>query len=210
MNSFKIYVPVKKFYFTPNKIIYFLAGFGFLPMAFELFILKHESSEVSKFSTGCFGVCVIAVFGGVIVRAIYASKQKLLQGKIEGDIAFNTDFITINTDEYLLEGIEKISFTHFNDYLGKKQSDKSYYNDGVSNGVENAVIVTLKNRKDISCHFQQQYRYQLREMRPVLVHYHNEGKLHFLNLIDILGIQDYNAIQIFKKSLPEGGDIKSY
>ncbi|MHA3788072.1 hypothetical protein ACX0HA_07670 [Flavobacterium hauense] len=210
MNSFKIYIPVKKFYFTPDRIIYSLAGLGSLPMAFELFILKHESSEVSKFSIGCFWICGLAVFGGVIVRAIYASKLKPLQGKIEGSVVFNNDSITINTDEYSLENLEKISFTHFNDYLGKKQSDKSYYNDGVSNGVENTVILTLKSGRTITCHFQQQYRYQLRELRPQLVYYHNEGKLHFLNLIDILGIEDYNAIQIFKKSLPEGGEVKSY
>lgn len=210
MDPFKIYTPVKKFYFTPNVIIFSLAGFGFLPMAFELFILKHESSEVSKFSVGCFGVCILAVFGSVIVRALYASKQKPLGGRLEGDIAFNNDSIMINADEYLLENFEKISFTHFNDYVGKKQSNQNYYNDGVSNGVENTVILILKNGKSITCHFQQEYRFQLRELRPKLVHYHNEGKLHFLNLIDILGIEDYNAIQIFKKSLPEGGDVKSY
>jgi len=210
MNSFKIFTPVKKFYFTPDKIIYSLAGFGFLPMAFELFILKHDSNEVSNFSIGCFWVCIIAVFGGVIVRAIYSSKQKTLRGILEGDLVFNNGSITINDDEYLLDDIKKIGFTHFNDYLGKKQSDKSYYNDGVSNGVENTVILTLKKGKNIECHFQQQYRYQLREIRQQLVKYHNEGKLHFLNLIDILGIEDYNAIQIFKKSLPEGGEVKSY
>lgn len=140
-----------------------------------------------------------------------SSKKKALSGKLEGNIIFEENRILIHHKVFLLSDIEKINFPCFNDYEGRKEEfTNSNYNGGISQGVGNKVVLFLNDGKEIIIQFQLERRYQIREMRPELVHYHNEGKLHFLHLIDVLGIEDYNAIQIFKKSLTDGGAVKSY
>ena len=211
MHTFKIFVPVKKFYFTANTVIYPLAGFFFLPMAFELFVLRHEYEEITALSKICLWVSVMAGIVGFFFKIFRSSRKKPLLGRMEGNIVFSANDITVNNRVYTLTDIEKISFPCFDDYEGRKEDFRdTNYNGRISQGVDNKVILSLKNGQEVVVQFQLERRYEIREMRPELVHYHNEGKIHFLHLIDVLGIVDYNAIQIFKKSLTDGGAVKSY
>ena len=127
----------------------------------------------------------------------------------EGIIAFEKDNITVDGTIYNVSTIEKLEFTDYGNFLRKNESfsgDKESW----PNGKDVRVFIKLEDGDEVMKYFQLTHRGQMQDIRLQLVHYHNEGKLHFLNLIDILGIEDYNAIQIFKKSLPDGGDIKSY
>jgi len=131
--------------------------------------------------------------------------QKREKGYLEGNLIFLDNNIKINDRVLNIDTVEMIHFPLFDDYAGKIINAEK-----VSEGVDNNVMLTLKSREKIISNFQLTARYQIRDIREQLVHYHNSGKLHFLNLIDILGIEDYNAIQIFKNSLSDGGSVKSY
>ena len=125
--------------------------------------------------------------------------------RLVGEITFLDNRILVNDEVFSIDALEKLAFTNFDDYQGKVLTDEK-----LSEGLDNTIELYLKDSKRLIYNIQQQYRYQLRELRPQLVNYHNDGKLDFLNLIAILGIDGYNAIRIFKNSLPEGGDVKSY
>jgi len=126
---------------------------------------------------------------------------------LDGEITFLENRILVNDRVTSIDCIDKISFTYFDDYNGKVISSA----DGKSSkGTNNIVTLTEKDGSETVYYFQMDYRYQLRDERKQLVEYHMAGKLDFDNLVTILGLESYNAIQIFKKSLPEGGNIKSY
>ena len=58
----------------------------------------------------------------------------------------------------------------------------------------------LKFYKNLKYNFQQDFEHDILNVKDTLIEYSKQGKLHFLNLIDILNITDYNEIQEFKKN----------
>lgn len=58
----------------------------------------------------------------------------------------------------------------------------------------------LKFYKNFKYNFQQDFEHDILNVKDTLIEYSKQGKLHFLNLIDILNITDYNEIQEFKKN----------
>lgn len=109
------------------------------------------------------------------------------------------DKIIVNQAEVFIKDIDKISFS-IRDYKGMKTSLKGELDGCKSNGVGNSVILYDKtgNRQ---IYFQLLSEYALRDIKEQLIHYHVKGKLHFLQLIDILGISRYEDIQEFKKEI---------
>ncbi len=201
MNSFTTFIPVEQQGKKINgpqvvSIIWFIALLGWIGTYFT-------DDKLLKF------VCGSVFLFGVLVRVFAFFFVKKPKRTIAGDIIFDKEIITINGNEYTLGSIEKIEFTDLGNYLRKNETfigDKQSW----PNGKDIRVIMDVASGENLIIHFQLNHRHQMQDIRPQLVHYHNEGKLHFLNLIDILGIEDYNAIQIFKNSLPEGGSVKSY
>lgn len=124
---------------------------------------------------------------------------------ITGEIVFEKDKITVNSVEYLLDDLSKITFTDCGNHL--RQGD-GYFDNNTTiepNSKDNVIALELNNGETLRTYFQLNNRYHIRNIQAELIHYHNEGKLHFLNLIDVLGIEDYNAIQHFKQKLPGKG-----
>ena len=74
-------------------------------------------------------------------------------------------------------------------------------NGKIANGINNYITYCLKDNKKEIIHFQLQGEYAIRSISEQLIKYHLAGKLHFLNLIDLLGISDYDQIQIFKQNI---------
>lgn len=140
-----------------------------------------------------------------ILKPFINRKQRTIAGKI----VFENNRITIDDVYHDLEDVDKIEFFDMGNSL-RKFDGFSEHGKNWPNGKDALITLQLKDSRKIRTYFQLAHRHEIRDIRPQLVYYHNAGKLHFLNLIDILGIEDYNAIQIFKKSLPEGGNIKSY
>lgn len=127
------------------------------------------------------------------------------QRTIIGEIVFEKEKIKVNGIEYLLDGLSKITFTDCGNHLRQGDGYFDKNNAIEPNAKDNAIALQLNNGETIAAYLQLNNRYHIRDIQEQLIHYHNEGKLHFLNLIDVLGIEDYNAIQYFKQQLPNKG-----
>lgn len=126
---------------------------------------------------------------------------------LDGEITFLDNRIIVNDSIISIDALDSIVFSGFDDYQGRIISVS--YNK-VSKGIDNKVALHCKDGKNIIYYFQLDYRYQMRDIREQLIQYHMAGKLDFLNLVAILGIEGYNAIENFKNELPNGGNIRSY
>lgn len=200
MNNFKIYTPVNKFYFTNNAIVLFTMALCLLPTGFEIILLQHENHEISTFSKIIFLGVPIAMLAGVILIPISYKKYAPLKGIIKDDIIFENDKIIINDRVIKIEELNKLDF-FIGDYRGKRNIGDKDFNGKIANGVNNYISYYLKDNKKEIVYFQLQDEYAIRNISEQLVQYHLAGKLHFLNLIDILGISDYDDIQLFKKDI---------
>ncbi|WP_299228912.1 hypothetical protein [uncultured Psychroserpens sp.] len=111
------------------------------------------------------------------------------------------DRISISSKDYLLEEIDNIEI-YQTDHIGNQihvstvtlDSDKS-------NGTNNRIELNLKNGKKVISHFQVQNENDLLINKDILIGYHLKGKIPLLRLINILGIKDYDEIQLFKNNL---------
>lgn len=204
MNSFVTFIPIPQSYnrLTPNQFAYTM---WFCAMVALIMLVFVDNAGDVKFLK----ILFLGTFlYGTIVKLISLIADKGVR-TITGKIIFENNRIIIDYVNYDLEDVDKIEFCDMGNSL-RKFDGFSEHGQNWPNGKDVLIILQLKDSRKIRTYFQLAHRHEIRDIRPQLVHYHNIGKLHFLNLIDILGIEDYNAIQIFKKSLPEGGNIKSY
>tara|TARA_Y100000813_G_C24058942_1_gene303008 strand:+ start:311 stop:688 length:378 start_codon:yes stop_codon:yes gene_type:complete len=123
-----------------------------------------------------------------------------LNGTLDKTLNFGLKKITIGANQYDLDDLRKIDFL-IQDYFDKWNYTRDF-NPCRSNGVGNKLILTLKNGQIIESNFQLMYEGQMKKLETILIQYHGAGVLHFLKLIDLLGIDDYDEIQEFKKRLP--------
>ena len=111
------------------------------------------------------------------------------------------DRISISSKEYLPEEIDNIEILQ-TDHIGNRihvgtvtlDSDKS-------NGTDNRIELNFKNGKKVTSYFQVQNENDLLINKDILIEYHLKGKIPLLRLINILGIKDYEEIQLFKNKL---------
>ncbi len=199
MKRFKIYTPKNKFYWSNNLIVYSLLVFCFLPVGIEVFMLKHENDQVSGFSRILAYGIPIMLFVSVIFGIISFFQHRPLRGMLDGEIIFESERIIINGKEFDIASLTKISFVIL-DYKGMFIGGRGDLNGRKSNGVGNRIAL-YKNGTPQVYYFQLEYKGQLKNIKEQLIQYHLAGKLHFLQLIDILGISKYDEIQEFKKEI---------
>ena len=77
----------------------------------------------------------------------------------------------------------------------------------LSNGLNNSFILTLKSGKQIEYNFLQTKSEQLKFYKDVLTNYHKNGIISWLELLNILNIEDYNEIQKFKKEITIANNV---
>lgn len=105
----------------------------------------------------------------------------------------------ILTKIFLLDSINKIEI-HGGDYNDEFEISSFVDPDGsIKNGTTNSIEIILNNRERFKYNFQQDNEHNILNIKETLIEYSKRGKLHFLNLIDILEITDYDDIQEFKK-----------
>lgn len=117
-----------------------------------------------------------------------------------GEIVFHSDKIILACKELLLSDLQMISIPEFNDYTGRNDMSK------LSAGNNNKVELYWPEGKKEAYYVVLEKRYQLRDISEQLIAYYKAGKFDFDNLVAILGLENYNAIQNFKNTL----SIKSY
>src|SRR5690606_35325897 len=109
--------------------------------------------------------------------------------------------IQVDEENYNLSQISKLDFTRAYDIRGMFVNATLEFNPHLSNGLDNEMVMELKNGQKIKCNFLQTESEMLRHFKDILVLYHKNGILGWLQLIDILGIEDYNRIQDFKREI---------
>lgn len=125
-----------------------------------------------------------------------------LNGDLSKTIIFTPSQIIVAEHSYSLDEIKKIEF-YVDDYFDKiKHRSRSDLTPSRTNGTSNVCQLHLTNGEIIEISFQLMYDGEFLKMRELLVEYYSNNKIHFLKLIEYLGIDKYEEIQEFKKTLP--------
>ncbi len=202
MYQFNIYKKSSKICINRNHIIHMVLVFCFIVMIVKLLIFK--SNKFSIFEAICFCITISTIFVGRILQIVYRNKFKKLNGNLESRLKLENDKILVDEIIYDLSEIEKLEF-NCNDYKGLSTfewfGNRVNYENGLSNGTNNSIMIKMNNNTTYTYYFQQQKENEICNAKSQLINYYNTGKLHFLNLIDTLGIKEYEEIQIFKSTL---------
>lgn len=198
-NQFKIFQKESKFYLSIDKIFWYLYIILFIPPLIELMIFGEEN--ISDYSTISMFLSIGLMFLVPLLRIYKMNQYKRLDGKIDRFLTFDFEEITIDKSIIKLTDIKKIEASFF-DYVGRKRGVSFYDFDGdLSNGVDNFLTLHMNDGGSINTFFFQQSGNESKKVKEQLIHYHLKGKIHFLHLIDLLGITDYDEIQEFKKEI---------
>jgi len=197
MQRFAIFEKTKKFYWSNNRIIYPII-FGCIGI---LYLKQKLGFERSFFDEFVIGIFVLTFFIGIVLSIRGFGKPDPLRGRLNGFITFEKEKIIFDQQIFRLEEFKKIEITN-NDYYGRiKSSSKGNFNSTRSNGVDNKIEITFCNGEKKIFYFELYNSNDLEKVKEELINYYLNGKLHFLNLIDVLGITKYEEIQDFKKEI---------
>tara|TARA_R110002050_G_scaffold192212_1_gene327170 strand:- start:27 stop:473 length:447 start_codon:yes stop_codon:yes gene_type:complete len=137
----------------------------------------------------------------IYFKIIQTSKLKPLNGNLHKKLRFRTHEVLINDIIIELQEIKKFEFV-LGDYFDRLQSQAlGDFNPGRTNGTSNVCELTLFNGQKTKVNFHLFYEKEFLKMRELLLHYYSLNKIHFLKLIEYLGIEKYEEIQEFKKEL---------
>ena len=197
---YKVLNKSKKLYLTPNKIIWTIIISCFVLEIINRLFFGWDDSNFNNFDGILLFLFFLSVISGFIIPFIKRNKFETLQGELNGNLEFLADKIIINEIAYYLADITKIKILGGIDYKGRAsmfniQGNFDCYR---SNGTDNIFILFLKE-KEIKINFLQEFKNQIITDKAVFIDYCNLGKMDYLNLLDILQINDYQKIQTFKK-----------
>ena len=185
----------KRYYFTVNTIFYI----GFILFGLPVFIrINLFNFEPILFDKICLYIMLFIMLGAFFFGLYKSNKHRTLKGELISELVFQKDKILIDDTGYHLDNIKKISIENTFDYKGRYTYSKGNFDGSLSNGVENELLIYLNNDEKIQVNFQQVNEDDILNEREILIHYSNRGKLHYLNLLKILQIQNYDEIQNFK------------
>lgn len=136
---------------------------------------------------------------GLMISTFFRHEREI--GEYCGKLTFWEDRIQIDEENYNLSQISKLDFNQAYDIRGEFVNSTLEFAPRLSNGLNNEMVMELKNGQKIKCNFLQTESERLSHFKDILVHYHKNGILGWLQLIDILGIEDYNKIQDFKREI---------
>ena len=197
MNKFDIFKKHKGIYWTNTLIIYCTLGISG-SLLYLKSIFGFEKNLIDELLL--YFIILVLVYG-VIMKFYGLVSHEPLKGKLEGQLILEMNQISIEEDIYKLGNIQKIEIFN-SDYDGHfKYTSRGSFEANLSQGVGNIIIIKLLNNEIKACHFRQTYNDDINVAKKELINYHLKGKIHFLHLIDILKITDYDEIQEFKKEL---------
>ena len=195
--EFKIFTKNKGFNITANIIVYSLlfSGIGIAYLAKRYL----DNSTIESLGQG---VGILACLLMIYFKITQASKRKSLNGNLNKKLRFRSREISIDDINIELNEIKKIEF-YIGDYFDKWETQApGDFSPARTNGTSNICELTLINGHKAEANFQLMYENEFLKMRELLLQYYSENKIHFLKLIEYLGIEKYEEIQEFKKTLP--------
>jgi hypothetical protein len=193
--EFKIFTAKKVQRITPNKIVLGL----FVPSFLLLFYTNDLQNADFLYGLGQV-LMFSAIASGLYYTVTKHTRIEPLNGALDKNLTFDLESITVGEAQYFLHDLKKIDFL-IQDYFNKWNYTRDF-NACRSNGIDNKLILTLKGGQIIESKFQLMHESQMKKLENELIEYNRAGVLHFLKLIDLLGIDDYDDIQELKKRLP--------
>lgn len=112
-----------------------------------------------------------------------------------GEIIFHNDKVVIAGKRILLAELQQIRIPVCNDYYGRNDRGS------ITQGDNNVIELLLANGNKETYYFALSERYEIRSIKEQLIAYYKAGKFDFDNLTLVLGLEDYNAVLNFKRSL---------
>lgn len=148
------------------------------------------------------GFMVLASFCVAIPVGIFLNfRREPLNGQLISSLEFKKDKIITAEKNYDLEDITKIEFKLYDyDYMWE-YSHFSVLEPKRLNGTKNTLHIHLKNGITVEILFQRIRENDILEIKEELIHYYRMNKTHWLHLIELLKIDDYDEILKFKKKL---------
>ena len=193
MKEFKIFE--KHFVWTRtykvNLALIILAGIAFL--------LSWKLKESSFVGITLFAVLLLYLWAiGTKIFSLYSIKQ--LKGSFTGSIIFDMNYIQIKDEKIILADIKNIEIKGV-DCFGMEVfnfRDGFEYENGLSNGVENFLIIQLMDNKKYKMQFQRKSTCEFKEIEEVIKHYYINNKMGYLNCVDILCLKNRKEWDEFK------------
>ena len=148
------------------------------------------------------GYMVMASFGvAVPIGIILNFRREPLNGQLIASLEFNKKKIITAEKSYDLEDITKIEFTLYDyDYMWE-YSHFFVLEPKRLNGTKNTLHIRLKNGNTVEVLFQRVRENDILDIKEELICYYQMSKIHWLHLIELLKIDDYDEIQRFKNEL---------
>jgi hypothetical protein len=198
LKEFKVFR--RKFTWTKTKIINYTILTCWTIVAISIGFFKYENSIFVLFLI-IFPMFLFSI--GTILKWTGFKKREQLQGFFSGVLIFEKDFISLNNNKILLEDIRSIEISN-NDWLDKKKYnyylDFNYEND-LSCGVSNCLIIELLNNEVIKTNFLQENwdGNDFVEIQDVITYYYVAKKMGYLNAIEVLRLTVKSDYEAFKK-----------
>jgi hypothetical protein len=195
IKEFKIFE--KQFVWTRTNIINFSILLLVLIILFISLILKIEKSTLLTF-------LLLTVFAfyliGLCLKFMNFNRVQQLKGKLTGKFIFEKDYIQINENRISLENIKKIEITGV-DWVGLRNTNYLLgynYENGLSNGIENYLLIEYNNNTYQKIQFQQNDACEFGEIQEIIKHYYINNKIDYLNCADILCLSEQKQWNEFK------------
>jgi hypothetical protein len=191
--SLRLFKKKKGIHLNPDQWIgIFLTGGLF----FMVYLEQSQGIELNGWVTY---MSIIWVIYGVCLMISTFFRYESEYGEYIGKLTFWSDRIQIDKESYNLSEIKKLDFIRVSDIRGKFVNSMLEFTPHLSNGLDNVLVIKLKNGQDLKWNFQQTENNRLKHFKKMLVHYHKKGILGWLQLLDLLEITEYDKIQEFKK-----------
>lgn len=136
---------------------------------------------------------------GILISNFFLYESE--NGKYSGKLTFWKDRIQVGNNEYNIEQIDKIEFISAYDIKGMFVNSMLEFSPHLSNGLDNQFFLILKNGEKIKCNFLQTESEKIELFNEIFIHYHKKEIISWLQLLEILNIDDYDEIQKFKKEI---------
>ncbi|KAA5549503.1 hypothetical protein [Adhaeribacter rhizoryzae] len=172
MEKLEIYHPDK---FYPNRT--FIIYSAVVLLLFLSFILQELGFDHNTviFDTVVY-LALFCFISGNILKLISIGKCKPLYGKLNGEIIFEKGSIKIQGEIIPIDEVQKIEFEG-TDWLGLYEQNRFSFENGLSNGTKNWLIVYLNDSSQRRIRFQKYEACQLIRFKEVLLDYYANGKI---------------------------------
>lgn len=198
MEKLEIYHPYK-FYPSRTFIIYStVALLLFLSFILQELGFDHNTAVYDSFiylALFCF-IC------GMIIKLFSLGRYKPLYGKLVGEMNFEKDSIRIQEEIIPISRIAKLEFKG-SDWLGLYENNRYSFENGLSNGTKNWLVVYLIDSSQRRIRFQKLEACQLVRFEEVLLDYYLNEKISYLQMVDYLCLEtpeEWNNLKRMRKN----------